>query len=195
MTKRHIYLIRHGHYHHANRDSGELTDIGQEQAIVTSHALKHLPFTQLIYSPSTRAAQTALIIGEMLPGTVYLEDERLREVIPDIPDHYHDFFKLRYPDATPEKRRAATHTLRQVFEDYFVTPAPDTDDEYVLLVCHGNVIRYLISQVMQNGADFWMRMIIHNCGISRVWIEDSGMMFVASHNDIGHLPVELLTEN
>jgi len=195
MTKRHIYLVRHGHYHHARRESGELTEIGQEQAIAASHALKHLPFTQLIYSPSIRAAQTALIIGEMLPGAVYLEDDRLREVIPDIPEDYHDFFTQRYPEATPEKRNTATRILRQVFEEYFIPPVSEIEDEYLLMVCHGNVIRYLLSQVMQSGADFWMRMIIHNCGISRVWIEDSGMMFMVSHNDTSHLTDDLLTEN
>ncbi len=195
MTKRHIYLVRHAHYHQASRENGELTELGQEQAIATSHALKDLPFTHLIYSPSVRAMQTALIIGEMLPLAEYIEDERLREAIPDIPQDYHDFFSQRYPEATPEKRNAATRILRQVFEEYFVPPVSETEDEYLLMVCHGNVIRYLLSQVMQSGADFWMRLIIHNCGISHVYIEDNGLMFMVSHNYTGHLTDDLLTEN
>lgn len=195
MTKRHIYLVRHGHYYSNQRDNGELTDVGQEQAIITAHALKHVPFTSLIHSPTLRAAQTAFIIGEMFPGIGYVEDHRLRETIPEIPPHYHDFFQAHYPEASAEKRRTATIILHSFFADYFTAPEPQTDDDYTLIVCHGNVIRYLVSQVMQDGADFWMRMLIHNCGISRVSIEDSGMRYVVSHNDFGHLPEDLITES
>ncbi|HEX2621784.1 MAG TPA: histidine phosphatase family protein, partial [Phototrophicaceae bacterium] len=84
--------------------------------------------------------------------------------------------------------------LDQAYQEYF-RPGPGDEDCYELIVCHGNVIRYFVSRVLRLDEDGWSNMLINNCGISRILIDTDGQMFLVSHNDIGHLPHELRTDN
>jgi serine/threonine-protein phosphatase PGAM5 len=193
MPKKHLYLVRHAQYDLSKRDQGDLTSRGQEQALTVALALRGLRFTRLISSPILRAMQTADIIAELFPSITREVDERLSECIPEVPDGYRDYFTQHYPDLTDEQMYDCAGALQAVCRDHFQPPANDRD-EYVMIVCHGNVIRYLVSQVLESDSKFWMRMLINNCGLSRITIDHDGHTFVVSHNDIGHLPQHLLTE-
>lgn len=193
MPKKHIYLVRHGQYQLSKRDQGELTERGQEQALSVAYAMRNIPFSTVISSPVTRAAQTADIIAELLPNAERIIDERLRECIPHVPEAYVEFFGQHYPDITSEKMQICAETVGNAIQSYFT--ASVERDEYVMIVCHGNVIRFIVSQVLDSGSTFWIKMLINNCGISRITIDSDGQIFLQSHNDIGHMPHHLLTEN
>lgn len=193
MSKRYLYLVRHAQYDLSKRDDGELTPRGQEQALSVALALREMRFTRIINSPILRAVQTADIIAALFPWITREVDERLSECIPAVPDSYREYFNHHYPDLSDDQMDDCAGTLQAFYREYFQPPANDRD-EYVMIVCHGNVIRYLVSQALESDSRFWMRMLINNCGLSRISVDRDGHTFVISHNDIGHLPQHLLTE-
>jgi serine/threonine-protein phosphatase PGAM5 len=194
MGKRTLYLVRHGQYRLHERDAGGLTHKGETQARMTGKAIAHLPFTKVISSPVLRAVQTADIITESLGSTERYEDELLRECIPSIPLRYAAYFAGTHPELTESRINDCADKLSIAFEGYFRRNLAD-HDVHELLVCHGNVIRYFVARVLQTDSDGWSNMIIHNCGITRVLIDSDGQLFLISHNDIGHLPEDLRTDN
>jgi serine/threonine-protein phosphatase PGAM5 len=194
MAKRVLYLVRHGQYHHARRDAGALTGKGEEQAQVTASCLQAIPFARLYYSPMKRAAQTAEIIAAAFPHVIMQTDDALRECIPSIPSRYTAYFAGHYPDLNATQLNNCLEHMNSAFNHYF-KPTNSDQDVYELLVCHGNVIRYFVSQALQAHVDIWANMLINNCGITRILVETDGQMYLVSHNDIGHLPEELRTEH
>jgi serine/threonine-protein phosphatase PGAM5 len=194
MGKRTLYLVRHGQYRLHQRDAGSLTQKGEAQAALTAAALKDIPFSVIYYSPVLRAVQTADIIGAELPNTDRVEHEALRECIPSIPNRYAAYFAGAHPDLTLEHVNDCAEKLEGAFNYYFRANESD-DDLYEMLVCHGNVIRYLVSRVLDLNSDGWSKMLINNCGVSRILVDHDGQMYLISHNDIGHLPEELRTDN
>lgn len=194
MAKRVLYLVRHGQYHTARRDAGALTSKGEEQALQTALCLSGLPFSTLYYSPMRRAMQTAEIIATAFTKIEMSPDDALRECIPSIPSRYAAYFAGHYPDLNATQLNNCLENMTSAFENYF-RPTDGEQDIYELLVCHGNVIRYFVSQALQVHVDTWANMLINNCGITRILVESDGQMFLVSHNDIGHLPEDLRTEH
>lgn len=194
MARRTLYLVRHGQYRLHQRDMGSLTQKGEMQAQLTAEALKSLPFSAVYYSPVLRATQTAEIIVAQLDEAERIEHEALRECIPSIPERYSAYFAGTQPDLTMEHVNECADKLDIAFRYYFRVNEAE-EDVYDMLVCHGNVIRYFIARVLKLNSDGWSNMMINNCGISRVLIDHDGEMYLISHNDIGHLPEELRTDN
>lgn len=194
MGKRTVYLVRHGQYDLTKREEGGLTRTGIAQARLTASMLSSLSFERIYASPVRRARETADIVSEALPDIALHEDESLRECIPSIPPRYAHFFSERFPDLNDEKIDGCSGRLRDAFERYFCPAAGDADVND-LLVCHGNVIRYLVALVLDVNHHAWSHMLVNNCGVSRVMVDTDGTLFLISHNDIGHLPPDLRTEN
>jgi serine/threonine-protein phosphatase PGAM5 len=194
MARRTLYLVRHGQYRLHQRDLGSLTHKGEAQSQLTAEALKSLPFSAIYYSPVLRATQTAEIIAAQLGDAKQIEHEALRECIPSIPERYAAYFAGTHPDLTAEEVSDCAEKLDAAFRYYF-RPSELEHDVYEMLVCHGNVIRYFVSRVLKLHSDGWSNMMINNCGISRVLVDHDGEMYLISHNDIGHLPEELRTDN
>ncbi|MCU0496353.1 MAG: histidine phosphatase family protein [Anaerolineae bacterium] len=195
MSRRFIYLVRHGQYQLYHRDAGMLTTKGLQQAQLTGQTLYGLPFSTIYHSPLVRAAQTAEIIAENLPDITVCVDESLRECIPSIPERYTDYFAGVHPDLTPDKVTDCADKLQSAFQLYFQQSYYPEADQYDLLICHGNVIRYMVARTLGLTIDGWASMLIHNCGITRIMIDSDQQLFLISHNDIGHLPEDLRTEN
>lgn len=194
MTKRTVYLVRHGQYRLYEHEQGELTPIGEQQAEHTAQALCQLPFDNLYCSPILRAFQTGERIARVMPQLTMQQDDALRECIPSIPERYANYFANSHPNLTETHVNLCVDRLELAFQHYF-KPSPPTTDTLDLLVCHGNVIRYFVSRVLKLDIDGWATMIINNCGITRILIDADGQVFLVSHNDIGHLPHALRTDN
>lgn len=195
MPRRFVYLIRHGQYDHdhtvEDELGGTLTDLGREQAEYTAEALHYLPVTAIYSSTMHRAADTATIIAANFPTIDVQPTEDLWECIPTMPPRFAPYFANR-ADVTSESTTSCQARFDAVFERYFVTA--QAEDQHDILVCHGNIIRYLVCKAMAIDAHSWASFLMHHCGISRVVIEADGQLFVISHNDIGHLPPDLRTE-
>lgn len=187
-----IYLIRHGFYNESDeRDEfvgKELTPLGIAQARLVSARLMAMPvkFTSLISSTMTRARQTAMVINKDFPELELKQDELICECTP--PSWRKDV--MTGVDTTEKEK--CIENLEKAFEKYF-TPSPDADDRNDIIVCHGNVIRYYVTKVLNVDTMSWLQMSITNCSLTIIRIRPDGTMKLDTFSDYGHIPENMRT--
>jgi serine/threonine-protein phosphatase PGAM5 len=199
MAQRMIYLIRHGQYESQPDDGelgGTLTDLGKQQAQMVAALLSGMEITAIHCSTMRRAEETALIIAQSVSNGEPHLTELLWELVPTIPPHLEAYFRSLSEqntqfdiDEVPEKRAIAD----QAFETFF-HPASNIADN-IVLVCHGNLIRYLVCRALDIDPDRWSNMHINHCSLTSVLIEPDGNMMLVSYNETGHLPKHMKTEH
>jgi serine/threonine-protein phosphatase PGAM5 len=179
-----LVLVRHGAYDEADPrdpDIGRaLTAEGQEQARLAGARLARLGirFDALHASTMTRARQTAEIIGRDVGLAPQLSRD-LRECTP--PTVRADVMALQSAGGPDSCRQA----LERAWSRY-LRPSPERDSTEIM-VCHGNVIRYLVSRVLGLGPALWLNMSIANCSVSMVQVRADGRTRLVSFDDVGHL--------
>jgi broad specificity phosphatase PhoE len=129
-----------------------------------------------------RAVETAEIIGAEFNGIPYEKDSELRECYLPSP---------ALIDVPLELIQAGEKQAAAAFSKYLCTRG---DAKNEIIVSHGNLIRYLASRVLGSATDSWLRMRTFNCGITEIAVESDGRLWLVSHNDVGHLPSEFITE-
>ena len=185
-----IYLIRHGAYDMTPGDESTangLTPLGIAEARLVAARLRGVPveFTSLTSSTLTRARQTAQVIGQMFPSLQLQTTPLLRETLP----------RVRGMDlsgqAAPADLDANEAQLNQAFATYFI-PAKDRDENDII-VCHGNVIRYLVMKALGVDSQAWAGLSVAHCSLTIIQVSSSGTCKVLAVGDTGHLPPNLLS--
>jgi serine/threonine-protein phosphatase PGAM5 len=186
-----IVLVRHGHYESDPaadpRLGPHLTALGVAQANLVGARLAGMPggFDALYSSPLQRARDTSAAIGASFPGRRFQLLDDLAECTP--PTRVARIMAEEKPDDLA----ACKAQLERLFAAHF-KPAqgkPSTE----LYVCHGNVIRYLVTRALGVDDSAWLGMSIGHASITRIRIEPDGNFRVISVGDVGHLPPNLLT--
>lgn len=182
MATRTVLLVRHGAY------SGEsLTAIGRRQAKLTAARLSELNVTGIHSSTMTRAIETCETIAHRFPRLPTRRAHLLRECIPSVPHRFSKLARKLPRAAIMKNRNQADRAFRRFFR------RARGEDCCDVIVCHGNLIRYLVSRVLGLGAHSWGSMGTHNCGISEIRITPRGETLLVSYNDVGHIPRRLRT--
>jgi serine/threonine-protein phosphatase PGAM5 len=185
MATRTIILVRHGQYHHAtDKELERLTTLGRKQAKLVGKRLKENKIDRMVVSTMPRAQETAQIIRSEIGYRKAFEScDTLRECTPGFPKHLRK--KAGYTDT--KKLAKAQAQLNKAFAKYFKAPRKDTLE---VIVCHGNVIRYLVCKVLGIDPLVWRQMDIKQCAISVVEVRSKGTnrKLLVSHNDMGHIP-------
>ena len=196
MAHHFLYLIRHGQQatpHQVPDVLGNgLTPAGRQQARRLARrlgaALAEVPRPIIHHSTMRRAAETAAFIAERLPAAPMRPTRTLWEIpavsVPPAFAHWFD----RY---SPEQVAAGQARMESAFARFF-RPARGRD-RHSLLVCHGNVIRYLVTRALALPADAWLSMDTLNSGLTEIVIEADGRVRLINYNDVGHLPARLRT--
>lgn len=188
---REIVLVRHGNYTpDASVDEKigpPLSSIGVAQARLAGARL-HGELSQLEalhVSPMQRARDTAAAIGAEFPGRVFDVVDDLAECTP--PTRRADIMEKEKPEDTA----ACKTRLDRVFATYF-RPAPGAA-RTELFVCHGNVIRYLVTRALGVDTAAWLEMSVGHASLTRIRIEPDGRFKVIAVGDVGHIPANLRT--
>ena len=184
-----IVLVRHGEYDAdpaADPKLGpHLSALGVAQAHLVGARLAAWPggITGLHVSPMLRARDTAAAIGEALPGRRFDTVEDLAECTP--PTRRASVMA----EEKPEDLADCQAQLERVFTAWFKrAPGGERSD---LFVCHGNVIRYLVTRALGVDAKAWLEMSIGHASLTKVRIRADGSMQVISVGDVGHLPASM----
>lgn len=186
-----IVLVRHGNY--VDDPAADprlglgLSPLGVAQAHLVGARLAGLPgrFDALLVSPMQRARDTAAIIGSDFPGRHFEVVDDLAECTP--PTRHAGIASSETPsDVAHCKAR-----LDAVFARYF-RPA-EGREQNDLLVCHGNVIRYLVTRALGVDTSAWLEMSVGHASITRIRVEADGRYKVIAVGDVGHLPPNLQT--
>ena len=192
MTYRTIYLIRHGQYNPEIKEgpqAGKLSETGRLQAIKTADFMAEIPLTAIYASTLDRAIETAGVIAAKHNGLAVQQSPLLQEITPPLP-----YLALKHvKDLSLEE---ITQDRLRVEEAYstFIKAAGERDD-YEAIVCHGNVIRYLVCRALQISPLIWMNFEIYNCSVTTIEIDALGNAILLGYNESGHLPQGLKTQN
>ena len=186
-----LYLVRHGAYvsdPKADPLVGPgLAPIGIAQARLVGARLAGLPFhfDALFASPLTRARETAQVVAADLPGTHV-------EIVPDLEECTPPTWRKQVvADESPESLAACKTQLDRVFASRF-RPAEGAERRE-LLVCHGNVIRSLVTRALSVDSAAWLEMSIGHASVTVVRVDPDGTFRVIAVGDVGHLPPNLQT--
>jgi len=186
-----IYLVRHGHYV-SDKTIDEkigpgISSIGSAQANLAGARLAGLQikFDSFYVSPMQRARDTAAVIGKNFPESKFKVVNDLAECTPPTRD------KKIMAEEKPADLAACTAALDRVFAGYFKPAHGNTQTE--LFVCHGNVIRYLVTRSLGVDPIAWLSMSVGHASITKIRIEADGRFKVIAVGDVGHFPPTLLT--
>ncbi|MGA8278218.1 MAG: histidine phosphatase family protein [Rhodanobacteraceae bacterium] len=186
-----IILVRHGNYvddpaADAHLGPG-LSPLGVAQAHLVGARLAGLPtrFDALYTSPLQRARDTAAIIGGSFPGRHFTVLDDLAECTP--PTRRADIMKQE----KPRDLAACKAQLERLFAEYF-KPASGAE-RTELFVCHGNVIRYLVTRALGVDTMAWLTMSIGHASITTIRVEADGSVRVIAVGDVGHIPPNMQT--
>jgi serine/threonine-protein phosphatase PGAM5 len=190
-AQRTLILVRHGNYlpdpKADERLGPHLSPLGSTQAHLVAARLAGMPehFEHLYASPVQRARDTAAIIGESFPGRSF-------EVVDDLAECTPHTWRT---DITKHEKRAdmaaCKKQLDRAFARFFVPASGQAETD--MLVCHGNVIRYLVTRALGVDTDAWLGMSIGHASITRILIKADGRIQVISVGDVGHIPPNLLS--
>jgi len=198
MTTRTLYMIRHGQYDTQEKspDGGSLTDIGRQQAACAGKAVSRITVDKIHASTMTRAIETTNIIAQELAAD-YATYDVIREAIPTIPPRIaSEILGLMdgNPNFTHDNIERDRKRADQAFEQFFGAPATDAPNTHELLVCHGNIMRYLVCRALDVNVDAWAKLNINHCGITIITVDEQARRRLVTHNATGHLPIHLLTD-
>ncbi len=186
-----LVLARHGHYEaDANADpklGPGLSPLGIAQSQLLGARLAGLPqpFDRMLVSPLTRAQETARVVAADLPKVERVDIPELAECTPP----------TRREEAVAgipiDEQKACAAQLDKLFAEHF---RPATGHERrELLVCHGNVIRYLITKALHVDSKAWLELSVGHTSLTTIRVEADGSYRLIAAGDVGHLPPNLLT--
>jgi serine/threonine-protein phosphatase PGAM5 len=189
MANRLLYLARHAESEAAqaaNPEDGELTAIGRQQSELLGKRRRGIPFAAIHHSPWTRAGQTAAIVAKHLPGVPLLSSDLLQECIPAVPERQRltpsqaEFF-----DHLPKQRVAAGPAQAAAAIQAYAGPV--TEDRRELIISHGNLINWFVTQALDAPDHAWLRMLDYSCALTVILYFPDRTSLI-SYNDMGHLP-------
>jgi serine/threonine-protein phosphatase PGAM5 len=188
--KRILYLVRHGNFDSEARPADELggglTTLGRRQARLTAKRLSPLPIDTIYYSDLRRATETAAIIAEVFPNVPLRMSRLLRECTPGAPLVFPEYFQELPPEILQRDLAQAQRAYARFFR------LNRRGERREVLVCHGNIIRYLLSRVMQAPPEIWGNLDVRQASVSEVELQTEWQR-VNAMGDVGHLPPELWT--
>lgn len=181
-----IYLIRHGAYlpdPKADPQAGPgLSTLGIAQARLIGTRLRSMPvaFDSLTSSTMLRAQQTAAIVHEQIADVPATSSALISECTPPA--------RVDLRDAAASQK-ACKEKLDAAFAKFF-TPATGANRNDVL-VCHGNVIRYLTTRALGVDTQSWIGMSVAHTSLTIVQVLGNDTYRVIAVGDAGHVPPTL----
>ena len=201
-----IYIIRHGEtrkervFNLDGYPDGDLTKTGFKQAHLTGKHLSKVRINAIYSSDLKRAVQTAEIISSYQQDLHVGINKQIREIHmgvfhtssedqirKDHPEFYNEFLKkdtdFRYPEGESGEE-VLLRTLK------FLKSIKFKKLDSICIVCHGGVIRSVISHFL--GLPQYKRFNLYpfNCGISLLRHDEEDNNFkVITINEISHLDV------
>ena len=191
-----IYLTRHCHADYSAKK--KLTDfevplsaIGRQQRAYLNKKLLSLSINTIYASELARAQQTDEVFAKKVNKKIII-DQRLNEI------NWSKWYKIKYFCMSEKKRVqkfknyqktdqrldkaqvSARHLIRDI---YF-----QNQGNKVVLFCHGNLIRSIITSFLNADIIGFLSMEIYQSSISKLVIDTDGYIKINYINNIAHLP-------
>lgn len=189
MGKKTILLVRHGQYNKAGVGPEHLTALGRKQASLIGKRLKEYKISKVVVSSMPRALETAEII---LSNINYKKKNQVTELLRECRPHLHLSRMTEVKNINKRDMDLNTKTLNKAFECFFRS---SSKSEVVLLVCHGNVIRYLTCKALGIDPRCWISLDITQGSLTTIEVHKNKKYpyVIMGFNDVGHLPLKMRT--
>lgn len=181
---RFLYLVRHGQYVRTpEHPDGTLTELGRRQARALGERFQTLPLDTIWSSTMYRAEETARIVADQhFPKLELQRSTLLREkIFPCDRESWHN---------ASERFRAPEDRIERIGERWL---RRSNRERHEMLVCHGNLIRALVTHILGNDVQRWIRLGTVHCGVTRIVCWDDGRISVISYNESSFLPDDHIT--
>lgn len=177
---RFLYFVRHGQYERTpEHPDGTLTELGRRQAGHLATRLADAPFDAIWSSTMYRAWETARTIADQqFPHLEVQRSTLLREKV---------FPNERLWDAARPQSRAPADRLDRIAARWL---RPSNRERHELIVCHGNLIRALVTHILGISIELWPQLGTNNCGLTRVVCHADGRVRLLSYNEFSYQPDE-----
>ncbi|MCC9306289.1 histidine phosphatase family protein [Kitasatospora sp. RB6PN24] len=190
---RYLYLVRHGE---ALPDESGLSANGRRQATLIGQRLAKRPISLVQHGPLRRAAQTARLIAEQLPGAGLCEVECAGDYVPsfplrsELPPEAADRLMGFLAQATPEEREQGPGLARQAVER-FTGPVVGDHERHELVVTHSFLVAWLVRHALGAPEWRWLGLNQGNAALTVIRYAPGRLPSLLVHNDVDHLPAEL----
>jgi serine/threonine-protein phosphatase PGAM5 len=186
-----IIMVRHGEQLDAEHGviDGPLSKRGIAQAEAVGRRLAQVQFTHVWHSPLERAWETVRVMSEQMKGVTTEPSALLMDCIPagksaETPSVFDPFFG----SVTDAEIEAGSAQMADAVSEFL---APGRQGETDLLVTHNNVIAWFVLEALGAPAWKWVTLNQAHCGITVLQQRPGRPWSLVSHNDLGHLGVDL----
>jgi len=187
-----LYVIRHAEAAGEEDDDPGLSERGRAQARALGARLAQGQVTAVLHGPRRRAAETAAVLSEALPGVPLAASPLLEDRTPtpsperrgEYPEKYQDWFAA----VPPEEQDRDGELLTAAFQQLCRQARSLADDGALVAVTHAFVVGWFVREVLGGPPALWLRLVPANAGLTVIrWRADSAAV-LHSFNDTGHLP-------
>jgi probable phosphoglycerate mutase len=188
-----IYLVRHGEHQDAEHGlaDGPLSPRGQRQAELIADRLSGLPLDAVWHSPLLRAAETARAIAGRLPSVDPEPSALLFDCVPTgMTEETPAVFEPFFGSVTEAEIEAGRAQMSDAVNEFLVRK---TGDVHEVLITHNFVISWFVREVLAAPDWRWMTLNQSHCGLTVIAQKQGRPWTLLTHNDTGHLPMELRT--
>ncbi len=188
-----IYLVRHGEHQDAEHGlaDGPLSPRGQRQAELIADRLSGLPLDAVWHSPLLRAAETARAIAGRLPSVDPEPSALLFDCVPTgMTEETPAVFESFFGSVTEAEIEAGRAQMSDAVNEFLVRK---TGDVHEVLITHNFVISWFVREVLAAPDWRWMTLNQSHCGLTVIAQKQGRPWTLLTHNDTGHLPMELRT--
>jgi broad specificity phosphatase PhoE len=191
-----IYLIRHCHPAYELQEKlGDLkmplSHIGLEQRGFLTKKLLTLEIDKIYVSQFMRSKLTAQPLAEAIDVRP-ITDRRLNEI------NWQNWYKVKYLKMSDKTRVRSIKKYRQMENELDKTQTlarrllaevyEKNKNKKVAVFCHGNLIRSILTSVLNADVIGFLSMEIYQSSISKLVIDSDGYVKINYINNIGHLP-------
>ncbi|MFW6008198.1 MAG: phosphoglycerate mutase family protein [archaeon] len=178
-----ILLIRHGVSEYVEGDY-HLSELGNSQSKRLAKKLKSINITKTYSSDSIRVFQTYNYYKKEIKHIPHKTTKKLRE-ISNVVDRHNKRSLVEFY-LSKDRLRA---------DEMFDELLSNKDDAVLAVFCHGNIIKYFLSKVMNTKKNFniWETIIINNVSISIIEVNKQRFR-IKSINNINHLEKKFIKE-
>jgi serine/threonine-protein phosphatase PGAM5 len=190
-ASRTLYLIRHGNYDEADKSDDavgrHLTTLGIAQSKLLAARLRTLPnrIDDIVASPLTRARETAAVLTRDLGNVPVRVMADLAECTP--PTRSESIMAKEKPEDLAKCKAQMERLVTELFQ------TSKTGERHELVVCHGNVTRWLVARALGVDVEAWATLSIGHASLTIIRIQPTGSPRVLAVGDVGHLPTNLQT--
>lgn len=175
-----IIFVRHGQY--TSEPNEVLTERGRYQAQIAAKVVKELKPDKLFASTMPRAIETAAYIEKECALKTLQKDFFREGILPGL-EKVTKVKKAHHVAMKANKVKAD-----KAYE--FLFKAPKKSKSTVVVVAHGNVIRYWVCKALGIDPKKWVHMDLEQCSITTIRIDNKGFTTLLGFADVGHIPLK-----